>query len=169
GVKDQQILDDHTRVIARKAASYAPKSDGGFRHVTSNWEQTGDGAVQTTVGDLAKWDANFYSGTVGGAALVRELETTGVLNEGAEIDYALGLTVDQYRGLRRVAHGGSWAGFRSYTVRFPEQKLSALVLCNRADGDPGTLATKVAEAYLETAMKALPPPPAANPPRAAGG
>src|SRR5262245_34455361 len=71
------------------------------------------------------------------------------------IDYALGVTVDQYRGLRRVAHGGSWAGFRSYTVRFPEQKLSALVLCNRADGDPGTLATRVAEAYLAKTMKPL--------------
>jgi hypothetical protein len=163
GMKDTQILDDHTKVIAGKAASYAPKRDGGFRSVTSNWEQTGDGAVQTTVGDLAKWDANFYSGKVGGAALVRELETNGVLNGGAAIDYALGLTVDQYRGLRRVAHGGSWAGFRSYTVRFPEQKLSALVLCNRADGDPGRLATKVAEAYLETAMKPLSAPTAAKP------
>ena len=127
--------------------------------MTSNWSRPATARCRPTVGDLAKWDANFYSGRVGGAALVRELETTGVLNDGAAIDYALGLTVDQYRGLRRVAHGGSWAGFRSYTVRFPDQKLSALVLCNRADGDPGTLATKVAEAYLETTMKPLPSPP----------
>ncbi len=153
GMKDTQILDDHTKVIAGKAASYAPIRAGGFRSVTSNWEQTGDGAVQTTVGDLAKWDANFTSGKVGGAALVRELETTGVLNDGTKIDYASGLTVDTYRGLRRVAHGGSWAGFRSETMQFPEQKLSALVLCNRADGDPGTLATRVAEVYLEKEMK----------------
>ena len=167
GMNDTQILDDHSKVIAGKAASYTTKRDGGFRNATSNWEQTGDGAVQSTVGDLAKWDANFYSGRVGGAALVRELETPGVLNDGAAIDYALGLTVDQYRGLRRVAHGGSWAGFRSYTVRFPDQKLSALVLCNRADGDPGTLATRVAETYLETTMKPLPSPTTAKPTMAA--
>jgi CubicO group peptidase (beta-lactamase class C family) len=162
-MKHTQILDDHTKVIAGKAASYAPKRDGGFRNVTSNWEQTGDGAVQTTIGDLAKWDANFYNGRVGGAALGRELETTGLLNDGAAIDYALGLTVDQYRGLRRIAHGGSWAGFRSYTVRFPDQKVSTFVLCNRADGDPGTLATKAAERYLEKAMTPLPAPSPAKP------
>ena len=164
GMTQTQILDDHTKVIAGKAASYAPmRGGGGFRNVLANWEQTGDGAVQTTVGDLAKWDANFYSGKVGGAALVRELETTGVLNDGATIDYALGLTVDRYRGLRRVAHGGSWAGFRSHTLRFPEQRLSALVLCNRVDGDPGTLAAKVADVYLEKVMTPAPTAAAAKP------
>src|SRR5262245_35198761 len=74
GMSDTQILDDHTKVIAGKAASYAPVRRGGYRAVMANWEQTGDGAVQTTVGDMAKWDANFYSGKVGGAALVREME-----------------------------------------------------------------------------------------------
>jgi hypothetical protein len=54
---DAQILDDHLRVIARKAGSYDPISGGGWAINMSNWEQVGDDAVQTTVRDLAKWDA----------------------------------------------------------------------------------------------------------------
>src|SRR5687768_3033322 len=49
GMSSTQILDDHTLVIPRRAASYAPRRDGGFRLAIANWEQTGDGAVQTTV------------------------------------------------------------------------------------------------------------------------
>src|ERR1051326_4777951 len=112
GMKDTQILDDHTKVIPGKAASYAPKRGGGFQIESSNWEQTGDGAVQTSIEDLARWDQNFYEPKVGGEAMLRELQTPGVLNNGSKSGYALGLFLGEYRGLKRVSHGGSWAGFR---------------------------------------------------------
>ena len=68
-----------------------PAPGGRLRRQISNWEQTGDGAVQTTVEDLAKWDRNFYDPKVGGPALVEQLQTTGVLNGGETIPYARGL------------------------------------------------------------------------------
>jgi CubicO group peptidase (beta-lactamase class C family) len=161
---DTQILDDHTKVIPRKAASYAPGRDGGFRNVTSNWEQTGDGAVETTVEDLARWDQNFYDPKVGGQALLREIQTTGVLNNGSPISYALGLNVGEYRGLRRVWHGGAWAGFRTDLMRFPDRHFSVIVVCNVANANPTLLAEKVAEVYLERAMKpSTEPTPASTP------
>jgi CubicO group peptidase (beta-lactamase class C family) len=67
------LFDDHARVYRGKASSYAP-GDDGWRIVTANWEQTGDGAVQTSVEDLAKWDANFDAPVVGGRALVDSLQ-----------------------------------------------------------------------------------------------
>ena len=154
GMKDTQILDDHTKVIPRKAASYAPKRGGGFQMDLANWEQTGDGAVQTTIEDLARWDANFYEPKVGGEALWRELQTPGVLNDGTKSPYALGLMVNEYRGLKRVSHGGAWAGFRTEMMRFPEQRFTAIVICNVANSNPSALAEKVAEAYLGDKMKA---------------
>jgi CubicO group peptidase (beta-lactamase class C family) len=150
GMKDTFILDDHTRVIRGKAASYAPTGAGRFRNVTSNWEQTGDGAVQTTVEDLAKWDANFYDAKVGGKALLHELESVGTLNDGSKLTYAPGLVVDDYRGLRRVAHGGSWAGFRTAIIRFPNQQLSIILPCNVANAEVSDLAQAVANLYLQS-------------------
>jgi CubicO group peptidase (beta-lactamase class C family) len=160
GMTSTQILDDHTLVIPRRAASYAPRGDGGFRLAIANWEQTGDGAVQTTVEDFAKWDRNFYDPKVGGPALVEQLQVKGVLNDGSTIPYARGLFVDEHRGLRRVQHGGGWAGYRAEMIRFPDERLSVITFCNRGDANPTGMAMQVAELYLADRMKPAAPEPA---------
>lgn len=164
GMNGTQVLDDHTRVIPGKAESYSPRRDGhgAFALDIANWEQTGDGAIQTTVEDLARWDDNFYHPKVGGESLLSELQTPGVLNNGSKITYALGLNVDTYHGLHRVSHGGAWAGFRAELMRFPEQHFSAIVLCNEADSNPASLAERVSEIYLADKMTSS-AAPAPNP------
>jgi CubicO group peptidase (beta-lactamase class C family) len=161
GMTSTRILDDHTAIIPHRAASYGPLPTGGFGVQASNWEQTGDGGVQTTVEDLAKWDQNFYQPKVGGAWLIEQLQTKGTLNDGEMIDYARGLIVNNYRGLRRVSHGGAWAGYRADLVRFPDQKLSVVTLCNLASTNPTGLAQRVADLYLADKLGPLPAPPSA--------
>jgi hypothetical protein len=56
------------------------------------------------------------------------------------------------RGLPRVSHGGSWAGYRAELMRFPEQRLTVACLCNLGTADPTRLATEVAEIYLGAAL-----------------
>jgi CubicO group peptidase (beta-lactamase class C family) len=153
GMTSTQFFDDHTLVIPRRASSYEPHPDGGFRASIANWEQTGDGAVQTTVEDLAKWDQNFYDPKVGEARLIEELQTSGALNGGEKIPYARGLFVGEYRGLRRVAHGGAWAGFRAEMVRFPDERFSVITLCNLGSADSSGLAGQVADLYLADKLK----------------
>jgi len=114
----------------------------------SNWEQLGDGAVQTSVSDLLKWDANFYTPVVGDGPLVAQLQERGRLADGTPIDYALGLFVGSHRGLRTVRHGGSWAGYRADLLRFPDARASVMVLCNLGTADPEARATRVADVVL---------------------
>ena len=161
GMSHTFYLDRHDEIVPGKAGSYSPAGQAGgqFRLALANWEQTGDGAVQTTVEDLLHWEGNFNTGAVGGTSALRELETTGVLNDGKPISYALGLVVDTYRGLRRVSHGGSWAGFRAQLTRFPEQHTAISVLCNLASAGPSQLAQRVADILLAGELKA----PATNP------
>jgi len=165
GMTHTFYLDRHDEIVPGKAGSYAPAPGGGFLLALANWEQTGDGAVQTSVEDLLRWDGNFSSGAVGGAQAIRELETRGVLSDGKSIDYALGQSVDSYRGLRRISHGGSWAGFRAQLTRFPEQHTSISTLCNVANAAPGVLAARVADLVLSDAFTAPVPAPQAFVPR----
>lgn len=151
-----QFVDRHEMIVAGKAGSYASGPKGGFILALANWEQTGDGAVNTTVEDLFKWDRNLETGTVGGAAGLKEIHTVGVLNGGVPITYALGLTVDDYRGTRRVSHGGAWAGFRAHIVRFPDQKLSLISLCNLSNSNPGELNQRVSLLLLEDKLGPAP-------------
>lgn len=148
GMTNTLILDDHTRVVPGRATAYGPRPEGGFAVDMSAWEQTGDGAVNTTVLDLVKWDANFYDPKVGGPWLIEQLETVGTLNDGEKIDYARGLVIDDYKGTKRVHHGGGWAGYRAQRMRFPEQKVTAIVLCNVGSANTTRLAQSVADLYL---------------------
>ncbi len=163
GMKDTQILDDHTRVISRRATSYEPGETSGFVLSTSAWEQTGDGAVQTTVLDLAKWDANFYQPKVGGPELVAALTEKGRLNDGSSLDYARGLVVSEHRGLRLVQHGGSWMGFKAEMMRFPSERRTVITLCNLGSTNPTALGFRVAEVVLVGKLE----PPATEAPPAA--
>lgn len=148
GMQDTRLFDDHTLVIPRRATAYAPRPDGGFAVAMSDFTQLGDGAVQTTVEDLARWDASSYSHAVGGAALQSFLLAPGKLATGEPLEYARGLFVDSFQGRRRVSHGGAWAGFRAELMRFPDERTSIVVLANLASIDPSALCEAVAERVL---------------------
>jgi CubicO group peptidase (beta-lactamase class C family) len=154
GMTHTRYNNDHMAVIPNRATGYAVRPGGGFATDMSNFEQTGDGAVQTSIEDLIKWDENFYRPTVGGDALLKALQTVAVLNDGKKQTYALGLTVDNYRGLRTVSHGGSWAGYRAELLRFPDQHFSVTTLCNLANTNPTVLSRRVAEVFLGDKMTA---------------
>jgi CubicO group peptidase (beta-lactamase class C family) len=149
GMTHSHFHDDHQMIIPNRATGYdPPDSTGSFRIDMSNFEQTGDGAVNTTVQDLLLWDRNFYSGGVGGAQVLAEMVKPGTLNDGTVLDYASGLFVDHYRGLPTVAHGGAWAGYRAELLRLPSEHASVACLCNLARSNPSGLARKVADVYL---------------------
>lgn len=149
GMTSTMVLNDHDRIVPHRAWGYSRRPTGGFMIDMSNFEQTGDGAVLSTIEDLAKWDRNFYDPKVGGETWLRSMHTTGKLNGGRDLIYAAGLEVDRYKGLLRVKHGGAWAGYRAELLRFPEQRLSVICLCNAGVASaPSELTTKVAALYL---------------------
>lgn len=155
GMKETHFHDDTAEIVRNRAVGYARRPAGGFRIDMSIFHVVGDGAVNTTVEDLALWDAVFYdpSKLAGGAELVRDLQATGRLNNGEPLTYANGLVVGEYKGLRRVSHGGAWAGYRADMVRFPDQKLTVICLANFAGADPTAMAHKVADLYLAGQLK----------------
>jgi len=153
GMTHTRFNDDHMAVVLNRATGYAPRETGaGWATAMSNFEQTGDGAVQTSIEDMQRWDENFYTGKVGGAETIAAMQKTATLNDGKKQTYALGLMVDSYRGLHTVSHGGAWAGYRAELLRFPEQHFSVACLCNLARTNPSQLARRVAEVYLGDRM-----------------
>ena len=160
GMTSTQYLDDTTRIVPRRATAYSPRAGAGFRVNMSDWNQIGDGSIQTTVEDLARWDENFYAPKVGDARMIDAMQTAGTLNNGKRHEYGLGLLVDTYGGLKRVYHGGSWAGYRAQIMRFPEQRTSFVTLCNVSNAAPQGLAERVAAVWLKDAGLVAPSPPA---------
>jgi CubicO group peptidase (beta-lactamase class C family) len=149
-----QYRDDHASLIANRALAYEEKENKqGYALNVSYFEQTGDGAVHTSVEDLQKWDENFYSAQIGGRDFLREIQEQGKLSNGQVLDYAKGLFVTSYRGLHTVSHGGAWGGYRAELLRFPEQHFSVACLCNVGNAGPTKRTHQVADIYLSSLMK----------------
>lgn len=166
GMGGTHFHDDHTMIVADRATGYSPGATGGYTIEMSNFEQTGDGAVYTTVEELFRWDQNWYDGSVGGAELLQVQQRTGRLTNGEDHGYAGGLFIGTYRGLKTVRHGGSWAGYRAELLRFPDQRTSVACLCNRSDADPSGFVDQVADVILAGQLQ--PKPASASAPGAPG-
>ena len=67
---------------------------------------------------------------------------------GASIKYGFGWFLDPYHGHARMWHYGESIGFRSVIERFPADRLTIIILANRTDLDPSSLALKVADIFL---------------------
>lgn len=153
GMTETHFHEDMTRIVKHRADGYAPKSDGGFRLDTPYNERAGAGGLYTTVGDLLKWDQNFYDGRVGGMQLIDLLHTRGKLSSGQELDYAFALNVRHYKGLKVVEHGGALGGYRAALTRFPDQRFSVACLCNLGSINPDRLVSQIADIYLADQFK----------------
>lgn len=153
GMTSTCIQDFHLTLIKNRAASYYYDEETGRTMnapVTSS--EIGSTSVYTTVEDLALWDENYYTGKVGGKALIEQMLQTMPLNDGSQNTYAFGLFLDNYRGLKTVEHGGNHGGYCAYLMRFPEQHFSVVTLSNLFTWSLKPLNLQVADLYLQDAF-----------------
>ena len=151
GMTQTEFRDDHTAVIPQRALGYQPNG-ATYRVSQPEFDVVGDGGVYSTIGDLAKWDANFKTGAVGGREAIDILQQPGRLNNGQTIPYALALTIGQLHGLTTYSHSGAYGGYRSTLLRFPAKDLSVITLCNNSRAS-STLAEQVGSIVLGLAAQ----------------
>lgn len=153
GMKSSHFHDDYTMIIKNRAIGYYPDEKGKYKNFISTFDCVGSGGLFTTVEDLFLWDQNFYQAKVGGKDLIELMHTKGKLNNGKELDYAFALSIGKYKGLNTVGHGGSLGGYKSATIRFPEQNFSAICLSNLSIFNPTKLCLQVADIFLAEQLK----------------
>jgi CubicO group peptidase (beta-lactamase class C family) len=159
GMKNTLFFDNRFEVIKNRASGYLVGQNKNIRARSSLFDLVGGGGVLTTVEDLYWWDQNFYEPKVGNKELISLLTTPGTLNSGQKLDYTFGLWRNEYKGLRVFKHSGNMSGYRAQIVTFPEQKFTAIVLCNNSAMSPSTIVSKLADIYLEGQFRtALPSP-----------
>jgi hypothetical protein len=140
--------DDNTEIVKGRTYSYDFIAVGKYANNPLNYATVGATSLFTTVEDDAKWLANYETAKVGGKDTISQMYEQAVLSNGKQIIYAFGIEIDTYNGYKRIGHGGSDAGYRTYTVRFPEEKLGIVVFSNLGQVNPIDLSMKVAELYL---------------------
>lgn len=141
--------NDHTQIVKNRASGYIPDNNENYKISMTTLDMIGDGGIFTTINDIKKWDDAYYESSVLSSAFWSVMTQQGILNNGEVIDYASGLMISKYKGLKTVRHGGAFAGFRAEILRFPDQKLSIAIFANRGDANPSIMADQVADILLK--------------------
>src|SRR5882724_6829492 len=122
----------------------------------------GDGGIYSSLTDLAKWDEALAQHTLLSEKEMQSALTPAKLSagaqpkwpansdrpEGAPVSYGFGWFLDPYRNHPRMWHYGDTSGFHTYIQRFPADRLTIIILCNRTDLDPESLARRVSDLFL---------------------
>ena len=137
----------------------------GHSRKGSTWKETdqsptsatlGDGGIYSSLTDLAKWDEALAEHTLLTENEMQPALTAGQLSTGAQpkwpansdrpegtpVSYGFGWFLDPYRNHPRMWHYGDTVGFHTYIARFPDDHLTIIILANRTDLDPESLAAK---------------------------
>jgi CubicO group peptidase (beta-lactamase class C family) len=149
GMEDTHFHDDYAMVVKKRAYSYFPAGGNLYKNAVLNYANVGATGLFTTVEDLALWDREFYEGRIFGKSVIDRMHTRGKLNNGETLEYAYGLQISAYRGLKVVEHGGGEAGFRTHLMRFPGQNFSVIIFSNLGTTSPAVLSRKIADIYLK--------------------
>lgn len=142
------------QIIPNRTIGYIP-GDFGFREVRDLYGSTGAGGIYTTPGDVAKWMHNWKTAQLGGPAVVKQVTTSFILNNGKPSNYGFGIFLDSIRGLRRWQHGGNDVAHSSTFVYYPDLDAGFVVFSNY-QGVPGGIANVVENAFFGQYMKAAP-------------
>ncbi|RLD75200.1 MAG: hypothetical protein DRJ10_15740 [Bacteroidetes bacterium] len=140
-------------VIHNTAESYTFDKEKGYTNKESNRAIFGAAEIYSNIPDLVKWINNFKTAKIGGKEVNDLFLKVFILNNGSNSEYALGISISSYRGLKRYRHTGGHEAFATQLSYFPEQDLGIITVSNF--GGKGWLATsKIADLLLEEFMNA---------------
>lgn len=139
--------DNFREVIPNRAIAYS-FSDGAFQQEMPFENIHGHGGLLTTTADLIRWNLLLENHQIGGDPVFRLRVQKGKLNNGQEISYSSGLTIEKLNGQQAISHSGATAGYRAWLAYYPQKNLSIAILSNDGRLSPANLGRQIAEIFL---------------------
>ncbi|MFZ1431897.1 MAG: serine hydrolase domain-containing protein [Candidatus Microthrix parvicella] len=132
------------RVPSPAGTAQSYEDDAGWKPADSPWAQVGDGAVQTTPGQLALWGTQYWSSDLPPGLTDLRMDHAVDMGDGGR--YGLGIMSypEPSRGAgiegtgsvedSILTHSGEWSGFDTGFVVAPTGQTAVAVTCNTPDG-----------------------------------
>ena len=132
---------DGTMLLDHRAAGYAydPKSDSEVNAAYMDMSiPFAAGALYSTVEDLLLWDQALYTEKLVSRKTLNEMFTPFKGN------YAYGWSVGKQFERQSISHGGDIYGFASHIARYPNDRVTVIVLTNHEGVAAGAIARDLA-------------------------
>jgi CubicO group peptidase (beta-lactamase class C family) len=134
--------------VANRAYGYSFSKQAWTRTDQSSTSAVlGDGGIYSSIDDLAKWDAALYDSRLLRPESLRAAFTPATKTDDPAVQYGYGWRITG----ESLWHSGETLGFRNVIVRFPQRRLSVIVLTNRDEPEPYRLALAIAKLYWPSA------------------
>jgi CubicO group peptidase (beta-lactamase class C family) len=157
GMTGTYAHEEGRTVVPHRAWGYTVRSGTVARTDQSSTSAVlGDGGIYSSIDDLSRWHASLTRAPIVGDALWALTRTPHPLADGGTTGYGFGWFVDRHLGHARLRHHGETRGFTNAVSRYPDAGLTIVVLTNRSDSAPWSIADALAAAYLTGEI----PPPA---------
>jgi CubicO group peptidase (beta-lactamase class C family) len=142
---------DPQNIVPGRVNGYELAPDGRF--INRDYDLTdlfSAGAIISTVGDLAKWDAALNTTNILSDASKQQMWSPMKMNDGSFHPYGFAWWVSPVAGHRRIGHTGETSGFETSFERFPDDHLSVIVLSNTGESmRADSIAREIAPLYFD--------------------
>lgn len=148
GMSNTYVRRDPTEIIPRATQGYI-QGENGLVEAGDLYAAYGAGGIYTTPDDLTKWLNNFDSKQIGGENILTKLVTPEMLKNGDTLDYAFGIGIREYRGLKMYAHTGADVAHRAAMFYYPEINAGVIALSNNGSFNASGIARDIADIYFD--------------------
>lgn len=138
--------------VARRAYGYSEKN-GRFERTDQSLTSSvlGDGGIYSSVEDLYRWDQALYGTRLLPAETLAMAFHAGMpTSDQPGSGYGYGWYVASHKGTRKIWHYGETIGFSTYLARYPDERLTIIMLTNRNDNFLGPTVDRIADVILAT-------------------
>ncbi len=157
GMIHTQWRDNFRDVIPNRAIAYS-KSGNSYQQNMPFENVHGHGGLLTTTADLLKWNLLLETHHIGGDQVFNWRTQKGKLNNGQEISYAAGLSINKFNGFTEISHSGATAGYRAWLAYYPQKKITITVLSNDAGFGAVSAGHEIAKLFFgQTEVKKIEP------------
>jgi CubicO group peptidase (beta-lactamase class C family) len=139
GMKDTGY--DHSETLIPGRASGYIRAGEGLKNAEylDMAQPYAAGSLYSTAEDLARWDRSLGEGKLISKESYAKMYTP------FKSDYAYGWMVTTAKGRKEIQHGGGINGFNTEILRYPDQKVCVVVLCNVLPSNPDRVAHDLAK------------------------
>jgi CubicO group peptidase (beta-lactamase class C family) len=136
GMNRTRIISD-ADIVPGRASGYELRDDGTVRNqtpVSPALNRTADGSLYSTVIDLMKWDRALDGDGVLPRGELERMWSVDAHRDGQAplYHYGYGWENNHIEGHRVVEYDGNWQGFQAVMSRYPDERLTVILLTNLA-------------------------------------
>jgi CubicO group peptidase (beta-lactamase class C family) len=138
---DQTGYDDPIRIIMNRTAGYQKQS--GRLVNASHMDMSvpyAAGSLDSTTGDLLKWDQALYTEKLVSKQTLAEIFRP----EKSDTGYTYGWSVGKRFGRSSISHGGGIYGYATQISRYPDDRVTVIVLSNIQSAPAGPIGNNLA-------------------------